>query len=47
MGNKKSKKVKKVNKIILATTKSKKDNILEKLAKKNRIKIFRGKEKTF
>ena len=42
---KRVKKSKKVNKIILATTKSKKDNILEKLAKKNRIKIFRGKEK--
>ena len=47
MGNKKSKKVKKVNKIILATTKSKKDNILEKLAKKIELKYLEEKKRTF
>ncbi len=37
------KKSKKVKKIILATTKNKKDNILKKIAKKNKVYIFRGK----
>ncbi|MDD5433505.1 MAG: glycosyltransferase family protein [Candidatus Pacebacteria bacterium] len=37
-------KIKNPAKIILATTISKKDNILESIAKKNKIKVFRGSE---
>ena len=40
---KRIKKSRKIRKIILATTKSKKDKIFEKIAKKNKILIFRGK----
>ena len=39
---KRVKKSKKINSIVLATTKFKKDNILEKIALKNKIQIFRG-----
>ena len=38
------KKVKKIKKIIIATTKKKEDNILAKIAKSNKVKIFRGSE---
>jgi spore coat polysaccharide biosynthesis protein SpsF len=38
------KKVKKIDEIVLATTKKKEDNILCKIAKKNRISFFRGSE---
>lgn len=36
------KKIKKIKKIILATTLKQEDNVLEKIAKKNKIKIYRG-----
>ena len=39
---KRVKKSKKIKSIVLATTKFKKDNILEKIALKNKIQIFRG-----
>jgi len=39
------KKVKNVDEIILATTNSHKDDVLEKIALKNKIKVFRGSEK--
>lgn len=42
---KRVKKAKKIKAVILATTKNKKDDILEKIALKNKIKIFRGNEK--
>ena len=38
------KRVKRVKKIILATTKKKEDNILVKIAKLNKVEIFRGSE---
>ena len=38
------KKVKKIGKIIIATTKKKEDNILVGIAKSNRVEIFRGSE---
>ena len=38
------KKVKKIGKIIIATTKRKEDNILVEIAKSNRVEIFRGSE---
>ena len=36
------KKSKKIKKIILATTKNKKDDVLKKIAIKNKVSIFRG-----
>jgi len=42
---KRVKKTKKLKKIIIATTKNKNDNILKKIAKKNKICIFRGSTK--
>lgn len=42
---KRVKKAKKIKSILLATTKNKKDDVLEKIALKNKIKIFRGNEK--
>ncbi len=41
---KRLKKVKKIKKIILATTKKKEDNILVRIAKKNKVEVFRGAE---
>ena len=38
------KKVKKIGKIIIATTKRKEDNILVEIAKSNKVEIFRGSE---
>ena len=38
------KRVKKIGKIIIATTKRKEDNILVEIAKSNRVEIFRGSE---
>ncbi len=38
------KKVKKIGKIIIATTKGKEDNILVEIAKSNKVEIFRGSE---
>ena len=40
-----TKKAKNVKKIILATTKHKRDDILEKIAKKNKVQVYRGDEK--
>ena len=40
---KRLKKSKKIKKIILATTRFKSDDILKKVAKKNRVSIYRGK----
>ena len=42
---KRVKKTKKLKKIIIATTKKKNDDILKKIAKKNKIFIFRGSTK--
>ena len=38
------KKVKKIGKIIIATTKRKEDDILVKIAKLNKVEVFRGSE---
>tara|TARA_B110000483_G_C18081957_1_gene498473 strand:+ start:307 stop:1008 length:702 start_codon:yes stop_codon:yes gene_type:complete len=42
---KRTKKAKNVKKIILATTRYKRDDILENIAKKNKVQIYRGDEK--
>jgi spore coat polysaccharide biosynthesis protein SpsF len=41
---KRLKKIKKIKKIVLATTLKHEDNVLEKIAKKNKIEIYRGHE---
>ena len=38
------KKVKKIGKIIVATTRKKEDDILAKIAKSNKVEVFRGSE---